>query len=330
MSCGFSLLSKKMGTSQKFKALYSGEVVVPVDPNGLLATVHHGIRVAVFDAQQYGLQTNYRYDNESFRLLPAMSAAHSPNGVEVFFHLLNYLDFLRITTGRLSPVDGDLLIAVCNFPGLNNAFWTGGGPKGMMYFGNGNGVNMTPLVGADVVAHELTHALVETLGGLKYEGESGALNESFADCFGVAYEFFVYQKFNHDADPTNDIRGVAEWEIGEDFVLNLQGRRKMRDMQNPESCQQPARYGEAPFWTNPEDLTKDNGGVHFNSGVGNKFFYEMCTRTNNLQETMELMYRVLRRLERTATYADFAATLRQEVTCRMYYVCDMALKVVNL
>ena len=37
----------------------------------------------------------------------------------------------------------------------------------------------------DVVAHELTHAVTERTAGLEYQYQSGALNESISDTFGV-------------------------------------------------------------------------------------------------------------------------------------------------
>ena len=41
----------------------------------------------------------------------------------------------------------------------------------------------TPL---DVIGHELTHGVTEYTAGLVYDGQSGALNESISDVFGVA------------------------------------------------------------------------------------------------------------------------------------------------
>ena len=37
----------------------------------------------------------------------------------------------------------------------------------------------------DVVAHELTHGVIEREAGLVYADQSGALNESLADVFGA-------------------------------------------------------------------------------------------------------------------------------------------------
>lgn len=37
----------------------------------------------------------------------------------------------------------------------------------------------------DIIAHELTHGVTETTAGLVYCNQSGALNESFSDIFGI-------------------------------------------------------------------------------------------------------------------------------------------------
>jgi bacillolysin len=53
--------------------------------------------------------------------------------------------------------------------------------------------------GLDVAGHEMSHGVIQSTANLEYQGESGALNESFADVFGVLI----------DRD---------DWKIGEDVV----------------------------------------------------------------------------------------------------------------
>jgi Zn-dependent metalloprotease len=150
----------------------------------------------------------------------------------------------------------------CDFS-LNNAFWDG---KGMSY-GDGDGSFMKSLVGFDVVGHEFTHAVVDFNGGggLDYEGESGALNESFADIFGTATEFYG-----------NSSSG--DWTVGEDVMVT---EPFMRSLSNPNISDQPDTYGNADFyWADPTNLTNDDGGVHINSGVQNYWFYLLSVGGN--------------------------------------------------
>ncbi len=141
-------------------------------------------------------------------------------------------------------------------------------PYNIMSYGMGDGVTMKPLVGLDVEGHEFTHLVVGNNGngGLTYQGESGALNESFADIFGTCVEF--YSGVNPD------------WNIGEDVMI---GQPYMRSMSNPNGGQQPDTYN-GQYWVNPSS-SQDNGGVHTNSGVQNFWFYLLCqggSGTNDL------------------------------------------------
>ena len=132
-------------------------------------------------------------------------------------------------------------------------------PYFSMVYGLGDGVNMDPVVGLDVMGHEFTHMVTETNGngGLDYEGESGALNESFSDIFGTCIEFFT------KGDDAN-------WTMGEGIILNTPGF--FRSMSFPKQAQDPDTY-EGQYWVNPNNTQNDNGGVHTNSGVQNKWFY---------------------------------------------------------
>lgn len=132
-------------------------------------------------------------------------------------------------------------------------------PYNFMQYGMGDGQFMNPVVAIDVEGHEYTHMVVANNGngGLVYQGESGALNESFADIFGVCVEF--YSGINPD------------WLMGEDIMVSAPN---LRSMSNPNSgfTPQPDTYN-GQFWKNPSNLQNDNGGVHVNSGVQNFWFY---------------------------------------------------------
>ncbi|NJO12675.1 MAG: M4 family metallopeptidase [Gammaproteobacteria bacterium] len=70
----------------------------------------------------------------------------------------------------------------------NNAFWNGT----QMTYGDGDGnffVDFTR--GADVIAHELTHGVVQHSARLAYQGEAGGLNESLADVFGSMFRLLI-------------------------------------------------------------------------------------------------------------------------------------------
>lgn len=130
-------------------------------------------------------------------------------------------------------------------------------PYFSMVYGMGDGQNYDAFVALDVMGHEFTHMVTESNGngGLDYQGESGALNESFSDIFGTSIEFFV--------------KGSnANWDIGEDMVLG--GSEPLRSMSDPKIHSDPDTY-KGQYWITNQN--NDNGGVHTNSGVQNKWFY---------------------------------------------------------
>lgn len=141
----------------------------------------------------------------------------------------------------------------------NNAFWNGS----TMTYGDGDGINFSPLVTLDIAGHEMTHGVTERTAGLVYSGESGALNESMSDVFGALVERFV----NGESADT--------WKIGEQAFTPGTADDALRYMDNPHlagnsgftSDDDPDHYSER--YTG----TSDNGGVHINSGIPNKAFY---------------------------------------------------------
>lgn len=138
---------------------------------------------------------------------------------------------------------------------LNNASWNGT----WLVYGDGSGNPFTSLTAVDVVAHEFSHAVTDNSADLIYFNEPGALNESFSDIFGTVVEFY--------ADPT-----CADWLIGEDFTVQT-NKTCLRNMANPNDVsaltQQPDTYLGTYWYTG----NGDNGGVHYNSGVQNYWFY---------------------------------------------------------
>ena len=141
-----------------------------------------------------------------------------------------------------------------------NAFYAG---NGVMVYGDGfppdhpvDGQVFDYLAGGlDVVAHELTHGVTDYTSGLVYEGESGALNESFSDMMAAGVEFFFQA-----AGPS---ALQADYLLGED-VIRPGG---VRSMSNPAAHGHPDHYSRR--YTGP----LDGGGVHINSGIPNNVFY---------------------------------------------------------
>lgn len=141
-------------------------------------------------------------------------------------------------------------------------------PQNAMVYGTGDGVNFNPFVTLDVTAHEFTHLIMSNTANLEYSGESGALNESFSDIMGTAVEFYAKGE-------------EGNWDIGETLCITVPFMRSMSDPNAPASFSstgiataQPDTY-LGTYWAMTGSDDPDNGGVHINSGVPNKWFHLM-------------------------------------------------------
>jgi Zn-dependent metalloprotease len=200
---------------------------------------------------------------------------NNKSGVSAHWNAIKSFDYFKSTFNRnsIDGVGGNILsfVNVADEDGstMENAFWNGAA----MWYGNG-GTTFRPLArGLDVGGHEITHGVVEKTANLEYQDESGALNESFADVFGVMI----------DRD---------DWKVGEDVVKpGVSPGGALRDMQNPYNGD--ATNGN---WWQPKKVseqykgTQDNGGVHINSGIPNHAFYLFATNAAVGKEKAEQVY----------------------------------------
>ncbi len=178
-----------------------------------------------------------------------------------------------------------------------NAFWNGQ----QMAFGQG-------FVTDDVMGHEMTHGVTDHESHLFYFMQSGAINESLSDIFG---EFIDQTNGRGNDDPS------VKWLIGEDLPIGA-----IRSMSNPPLYGQPDRMTSS-YW-DCADWATDNGGVHNNSGVGNKAAYLMVeggtfnghTVTGlGLTKTAKIWYEAATNLLTSgADYSDLSDSLIQACT----------------
>jgi len=127
-----------------------------------------------------------------------------------------------------------------------NAYWDGT----KMIFGDGDN-KIGPLVSLDIIGHEITHGLTANTAKLLLENESGALNESFSDIFGVLIDFYTRPE-------------KANWTLAEEVSPII------RSLENPTINNDPDTY----FGKNWKPIGgTDFGGIHSNNGVQNHWFY---------------------------------------------------------
>jgi len=144
-------------------------------------------------------------------------------------------------------------------PEWDNATWW----EGRMWYGqkrDGGGNFKSYARYLDIIAHELTHGVTERIAGLEYKNESGALDESLSDIFGVIIS-------NHALRGRSSIAGW-NWEIGPG--LGMSGG-PLRDFSSP------ARTSDPEHMKDYKRTSRDSGGVHTNSGIHNKAAYHLMT-----------------------------------------------------
>lgn len=145
----------------------------------------------------------------------------------------------------------------------DNAFWNGA----QMVFGDGDGQVFNRFtIALDVVAHELSHGVIDHSGGLVYQGQSGALNESVCDVFGSLVKQYA----------ANQTAEQADWLVGVGLFTTTVNARALRSMAEPGTAYDDPLIGRDPQPGHMRDFVhteEDNGGVHINSGIPNRAFY---------------------------------------------------------
>ncbi len=174
-------------------------------------------------------------------------------------------DLYREVYGRNS-IDGKgmRLVSSVHFGrAYDNAFWEGR----QMVYGDGDGKLFNRFtIAVDVIGHELTHGVTQHEAALAYEGEAGALNESFSDVFGILVK---QRALRQDA-------ARADWLIGAGLLSRGVKGKALRSLAAPGTAYDDPVLGKDPQPAHMRDYVKttdDNGGVHLNSGIPNHAFY---------------------------------------------------------
>ena len=255
------------------ESLYSGTVSIGTYHNPVVGDYvmeNLGLRVGTFDfrngtsccflfldaddnwndsSQRAGVDAHYAME----RYFTYLSAVHGRNGIDGAGGPFTFPGDDGVTSIAASLVHYSM--------GYNNAFWDA--TNLVMVYGDGDGVQFSPLVTLDIAGHEMTHGVTQFTAALIYQGESGALNESWSDVVGAMLE--------------RDVRGESAntWKLAEEAYTPATAGDALRYMDDPHLAtnkgftpdDDPDHYSER--YTG----ASDNGGVHINSGISNKAFY---------------------------------------------------------
>ncbi|WP_165070023.1 M4 family metallopeptidase [Marisediminicola senii] len=170
----------------------------------------------------------------------------------------------RDAFGRASIDDDNLpLLGTVHFgQDYENAFWDGE----RMVFGDGDGMVFVRFTASlSVIGHELAHGVTQYTANLRYQGQSGALNESVSDVFGAMVEQYALGQTVDE----------ASWLIGEGLFTDRVQGSALRSMIAPGTAYDDDVLGKDPqpaSMADYVDTKDDNGGVHINSGIPNRAF----------------------------------------------------------
>ena len=261
---------------------------LPDEPTGAIWTLD------AFNTSPEGSSFNYDHVKSTTNSWsdPKAVSAHT-NGAKAY-------EYFRTTHGRNS-IDGvgGTVVSIVNVSekngaGMDNAFWNGEA----MFYGSGDKA-FKPLSRAlDVAGHEISHGVVQATANLEYKGESGALNESFADIFGAMI----------DRD---------DWKMGEDVAKTAYFPTGcLRDLSNPNNG--GSSLNDAGW--QPKNVseqykgTQDNGGVHINSGITNFAYYKIATAVTK-DKAEKIFYRTLTKyLTKSSKFIDCRAAAAQSAS----------------
>lgn len=205
---------------------------------------------------------------------------------------------IGIDTADGKKLSSSVRICIKDIPcPYDNAYWNGQA----MFYGAGY-----PRAD-DIVGHEMTHGVIERIPGLIYFDQSGAINESLADIIGEII----------------DHRTLAAGESHSEFLLgeDLPDQPAFRSAANPPLYGQPDRMTSTQWYAGAED----SGGVHTNSGVGNKAFHLISqggtfngqtiagidAGDTGLEKSARLWTQVITSVPAFAEYDDLATVLEQ-------------------
>jgi len=298
---GFAKHAEKVAKSERnLRESFSLNSQHPSDDQGIFEGVigsasTGGLNRVIYDAQN-------RSNRPGVLVRKEISPEHSDLDVN------NVYDRLGSTYGLFKDIysrdsldgKGLPLVATVNYrTGYSNAFWNGS----QMVFGDGDANLFKDFTGLTIVAHELTHGVVQYSGGLDYNGQSGALNESCADIFGALTEQYAKRQEAKD----------ASWLVGEGlFGPNVNGIA-LRSMIEPGNAYDDSVLGKDPqpyHRRNFVKTTSDNGGVHINSGIPNHAFYllSMLLGGNAWEKAGMIWYKTLQdNTNKSVKFGEWAA-----------------------
>ena len=175
-------------------------------------------------------------------------------GVSLMAHIKRVYNYYDSIFDRAGIDDQNLNYMAVVHLGQNyaNAFWNGT----YIVFGDGDNQTFSNLAASlDIAAHEIQHGITQFTANLKYENQSGALNEAYSDLFACMVD--------------ND-----DWTVGEDCTIPSPGY--LRNLANPAQGLSALPRSMSEYRNLPNTEDGDWGGVHINMSIASRAGYLMA------------------------------------------------------
>lgn len=171
---------------------------------------------------------------------------------------------------------------------------------------------------SDLTYHTIAFPFISKKVNFPYQGQPGSLLNSYADIFASLINQKRLKQTAETADWTIGAGSIA-WLKGED-IPSSQDKSPLRSLKAPGTA-----YKNDPFLGNDRQVAhidklytgpSDNGGVHINSGIPNKAFYETAIAIGS-DKAGQIWYEALSKLSPTSDFQQ-AAEATYQVAGELY------------
>jgi Zn-dependent metalloprotease len=264
----------------------------------LKATAATGPRRRIFDAQN-------KHDLPGTLVRSEGDAPAADRLVnQIYDHLGTVHTFFKEVFGRDLSEDADGLVTTIHYGRqFNNSFWNGN----QLTLGDGDGKTFKEdaFTSLQVVANELSHAVIQKTSGLVYAGQSGALNSSFGDVCAALVEQWMKRQSAEE----------ASWLLLPDMHVGASGGTALRSLKEPGTA-----YPKTIFGGDNQVATmlkfSEGADVHVNSGIANKAFYEFAKRLKGYawEKPGKIWYEAYLTLNSASKFQDLADAMVKVAT----------------
>lgn len=223
---------------------------------------------------------------------------HTTEQLEMFDKVYNF--FLQ-KLGMESYDNKDAIWKIFQHVGIkyNNAFWNGKA----FAFGDADQVFFKTFWIQNVCTHEGMHAITEYVTQLRYQGQSGALNESISDVVAICLDHFL---------------GIDHWIIGNGIWTDNVNGVGLRTFTLEPAFDDPiiGKDGQPKHMKDFYSGKEDHGGVHINSGILNHAFYLLCQKSGrkSFDAPLNIWWRAIQNTKMYDNFDTFAWNTLQVAT----------------